>query len=95
MVSSHFSYTEEYVLDHSPHWLARKYKQAMKEKLEQNRLQALTFSRGIAIVIDALFNKGNGIDEILPPSYEEIAGEAIKSVQSEYVQTVWWKGGGS
>lgn len=94
MVSSHFGYTEDYVLHKTPFWLNRKFKQADREMYENRRMQADGIQRGITIVLDVVFNNGKEADKIMP-SYEE----ALKRLQEhkeennkdKFVTTMWWK----
>lgn len=88
VVASHFRYTEEYVLQHSPHWLKRKFKQAQKEKKEANQRRIIEGAQSLFIVLDSVFNQGKGIESILSPAEEE-RKEAVAS--AEYVAKTWWK----
>ena len=62
-VSSHYHYTEEYVLSHTPDWLKRKYEQAMEEKYNESRMHTLENYKGLMLLADSLFNKGKGFEE--------------------------------
>lgn len=89
-VSSHFGYSEEYVLDHTPEWLGRKYKHMTREKMAANRQQVLNGAQSLALVFDGMFNKGKGFAEILPPTFEEWTGNAQGVANSDYVTAQWW-----
>lgn len=94
-VSSHFNYTEEYVLDKSVNWLNRKYKQADREAFEERRLQADNVQRGITVVMDLVFNEGKQAAKLMP-SYEEVIKQMYEQNQDNkqknaFVQTMWWK----
>lgn len=91
-VSSHFGYKEEYVFNKTPEWLQRKTRQAEKEKWEENRMAVLQVTRGLAIVFDAAFNKGQGADDLMPPSYDEIMRKATQQLDDEeFITEQWWK----
>jgi hypothetical protein len=93
MVSSHFGYTEEYVMDHSPWWLIRKYKQASREKWEESRQRTIESFRSLMLLSDGLLNKGKGASEILPPPYEEAVKAAAEKEKKtkQYITGQWWK----
>lgn len=97
VVSSHFRYTEEYVMGKTPFWLSRKFLQADREMYEQKVTQAEAVSRGVSVVLDMIFNKGKQTKELLP-SYED----ALQSVQQEqsrktqddkFITSMWWEPG--
>lgn len=92
MVSSHFGYKEEYVLDKTIHWLNRKFKQADREMYEERRFQADSIQKGITVVLDVLFNEGKEAERILP-SYDEALErlEKHKNKPDKFVRTLWWK----
>ncbi|WP_153465137.1 hypothetical protein [Sediminibacillus terrae] len=95
IVSSHFGYTEDYVLDKTPQWLGRKYQQADREKYQEKQNEIDNIFRGVSLVIEGVFNEGKNADNIMLPDYEEAIRRAAKqlnnSEHSEYVSGVWWK----
>ncbi|MEN3781498.1 hypothetical protein [Priestia megaterium] len=96
-ISSHFNYTEEYVLDHSLDWVFRKYSQAHREMWEQSTIRTQEGFKSLMLVFDSLMNKGKNFDAILPPTYEkamELASDQ-KEQESEFVKGEWWLKGKS
>lgn len=91
-VSSHYGYMEEYVLDHTPAWIERKYIQAMKEKHEDHRVKILESFKGISLLVDAALNKGKNQDSLLPLPFDEYFNqvEEKKRDEKEYVEGEWW-----
>lgn len=91
-VSHHFNYTEEYVLDHTPAWIQRKYMQAARNDYEQQRTDIVTGFKSLALFIDSALNKGKGAASILPLPFDE----AIKSKkeeshpESQFKTGQWW-----
>lgn len=96
VVSSHFGYKEEYVLNKTPFWLNRKFDQADRERYEERMGMAQNVFRGINLVFDVMFNKGNGVSEILP-SYDEmkqrLESEQKQEKENEFKREIWWKPG--
>ena len=95
VVSSYFSYTEEYVLGKTPFWLERKFKQADRERYDQRLNTAYAVFQGVSLVMDAIFNKGKESNNILVP-YDEMVKrlsneEDKKSQESEFKKEIWWK----
>lgn len=92
IVSSHFGYTEEYVLDRTPEWIRRKYVQAAKEKHEAHRMNVLESFKGIALMIDSVANKGKSYDKIMPPPFDEFMDQLQEKKESknEYIEGEWW-----
>jgi hypothetical protein len=92
-VASHYGYTEEYVLSHTPEWLARKSKQAAQEKIDEHRMRIVEGFKGLALFMDMAFNKGREIDEILPPPLKRINNEkkVIEQGHQYFVEKEWWK----
>lgn len=95
-VSSHFSYTEEYVMDHSPEWLTRKYWQAMKETWEQSQMRVLEGFKSLSMLIDAVFNKGANYSAFIQDSFEDAlkTTDEQDQVQEKFVQGQWWQSKG-
>lgn len=89
-VSSYYRYTEEYVLSHTPEWLKRKYEQAVEEKYNDSRIRTFESFKGLMLLADTLFNKGQGVNEIAPP-YNEINKEKAETAQEEFVGGSWWQ----
>jgi hypothetical protein len=92
-VSSHFRYTEEYVLSHSPAWVNRKSKQAREEQYEQHTQRVMESFKGIALIVDSIFNKGQNWSELLPPSLEDALKMQGKTEEkpSQFIEGTWWK----
>lgn len=88
-MASHYGYTEEYVLSHTPEWLARKSRQAAQEKIDEHRMRIVEGFKGLALIIDLAFNKGREMDQILPP----LNMEEMNSGQPDgpFMETIWWK----
>lgn len=91
-VSSHFRYTEEYVLDHSPAWVDRKYFQALKEKWEDSQMRTLEGFKSLALLIDSVFNKGANYSAFIQGSYEEALKmeQETEEAESNFVKGQWW-----
>ncbi|MFD1423429.1 hypothetical protein ACFQ4J_06690 [Laceyella tengchongensis] len=90
-MASHYGYTEEYVLSHTPEWLARKSKQATQEKIDEHRMRIVEGFKGLALFIDLAFNKGREMDQILPPLDKEKTGSS--QPDDPFLNTMWWKSG--
>jgi hypothetical protein len=92
MVSSHFNYFEEYVLSHSPEWLFRKARQAQKERWEASRERVSEQVQGLYILLGSLFNNNQSLEDMLPPSFEEMLKTTEKKNQHPVYETeFWWK----
>lgn len=89
VVSSHFRYTEEYVLDKTLPWLKRKFRQASREKYEQRQIVSEETMRGVLAAVTNLFG-GKNVEKILLPEYEEKTHETTQPAD-EWVTTQWWK----
>lgn len=89
-VSSHFSYTEEYVLDHSPEWVDRKYWQAMKEKFDDSQARVLEGFKSLALIVDSIFNKGANYHLFVHESFEDALKQGEEKVDSNFIQGQWW-----
>lgn len=89
-VSSHYRYTEEYVLGHTPDWVKRKYEQALLEKYVSSRERTLESYKGLMLLADSLFNKGKGFDDIVP-SFEKLTKKEVETKQEEFVGGNWWE----
>lgn len=91
-VSAHFNYTEEYVLEHTPSWIQRKYIQAARDKHEDHRRGILETFKGISLLADSLLNKGKGMNEIVPPPFDEFMDQLTvkEEPKNEYVEGEWW-----
>lgn len=92
-VSSHFSYTEEYVLDHSPDWINRKYIQAAKERWKQSQTRIQEGVQSLIVMMDMAFNKGKNINQILPGSFEDAMQmqKQAHTAAKAYIKGSWWK----
>jgi len=85
------------VLEHTPDWVRRKYEQAQKEKWEESRSRITEGVTSLMLLVDGLFNKGKGSEEILPSSYEkamEAQQEQIVQKEENFVKGSWWKKSG-
>lgn len=91
-VSHHFNYSEEYVLEHTPDWIERKYIHAMKNLHEQHRMNILTGFKSISLFLDTAFNKGAMAAEILPPPFDTLLKQNSheKEQKSNYIEGQWW-----
>jgi hypothetical protein len=92
-VSSHFRYTEEYVMDHSPEWLSRKYWQALKEKWEDSQSRVLEGFKSVALFADSVFNKGKNYDMFIHNSFEEAMKTNLEEPKKDYSKFEtgqWW-----
>lgn len=80
-------------MDQTPEWLKRKFKQAEKERWEDSRLRIHEGVKSLSAVMDALFNKGNSYDKIIPLPYEEVIGkmENQNKTKTQFVSGSWWK----
>ncbi|MEH7114511.1 hypothetical protein V7124_19420 [Neobacillus niacini] len=92
-MTRHFSYTEEYVLSHSPSWLSRKFEQAKREQYEDHQTKVLQGFQSALLVLDAVFNKGKEFNKILPPSIEAAMEQSKvqEETKSKFVEGTWWK----
>ncbi|MED0739024.1 hypothetical protein [Aneurinibacillus thermoaerophilus] len=81
------------MLEHSPHWLNRKFWQAIKEKRDANRQRIMEGAQSLFILVDSIFNKGKGLKDILPDNDLKRVNDEKKEKQSQYVANVWWKPG--
>lgn len=88
-VASHFGYTEEYILSHTPEWLVRKSKQAVREKGEEHRLRIIEAFKGLALFVDLALNQGREIDQILPPFNKKETDSS--EPDGPFIETMWWK----
>lgn len=88
MVTSHFGYTEEYVLNHTPQWVNRKYRQAQREKWEKQKGNIMEGMNSILLVIDLLANKGKMVKQFFP---EESRDPKRDEHKKAFVQGIWWK----
>lgn len=90
-VSSHFRYTEEYVLDHTPAWIDRKYWQALEEKFDNSQTRVLEGFKSIALLVDSIFNKGANYSEFIQGSFKEaMKMEDKKEETGQYITGQWW-----
>lgn len=91
-VSHHFDYTEEYVLDHSPQWIERKYMQAIRTNHEKHRLDIMTGFKSMSMIADALLNKGKDANKILPPPFDEALKMNNQEAESnsQFIEGQWW-----
>lgn len=91
-VSSHFNYSEEYVLKHSFPWLKRKFKQADREDYEERKERSDESMRGVMAALSAMFGgKESDIEGILHPPYEKLVKQ--ENIQPEETWNIaqWWK----
>lgn len=93
MVSSHFGYTEEYVLEHTPAWISRKFLQAQREKFEEHQRKVFSGFQSLLLLLDATFNKGKDFDKIIPPSLEDAKEIEIQRERARetFINSQWWK----
>lgn len=89
-MSSHYGYTEEYVLGHTPDWVKRKYEQAVEEKYNESQMRSLESYKGLMLLSDTLFNKGKGFNDILPP-FKELNNKKVEAAEEKFVGGSWWK----
>ncbi|MGR5963131.1 hypothetical protein ACT7DN_30305 [Bacillus paranthracis] len=99
-VSSYYGYTEEYVLDHTPAWIKRKYKQAITEKYERHVESVYGQFKSYLLLMDSMMNEGKDFTNILPPTLDaaieqqknQAESTDAQNNQEEYVKTPWWLG---
>lgn len=96
-VSSHYGYTEEYVLSHTPYWLRRKVEQALNEKYDSHTSSVRGQYQSFLLLLDTMFNKGAEFDTILPPTREQAISRnteqsdgVVESNPNQYDKTQWW-----
>ena len=89
-MSSHYGYTEEYVLGHTPDWVKRKYEQALEEKYSVSRERTLEGYKGLMLLADSLFNQGKGFDDIVP-SFGQLTKKEVETTEEKFVGGNWWK----
>nr|DAL87885.1 MAG TPA: hypothetical protein [Caudoviricetes sp.] len=91
-VSSHFRYTEEYVLDHTFGWLKRKCLQADREQYERRKMLSDETMRGTIAALSAALGGKHAEKELLP-EYEQVMQQDHKQAESksEWVTGQWWK----
>ncbi len=93
-VSSHFRYTEEYVLDKTFNWLKRKYRQADKEIYEQRQVISEETMRGLLAAVTGIFGgKNANIEDMLLKPYDELAEQehTQETSRTQFVEGQWWK----
>lgn len=80
-------------MDHSPEWLERKYFQALKEKWERSQTRTLEGFKSLAMLIDAVFNKGANFNSFIQDSFEDAMrmNQEQQEMQSKFVKGQWWK----
>nr|WP_088325963.1 hypothetical protein [Bacillus cereus] len=85
------------MLDHTPDWIKRKYKQALQEKYEQHHNNVYGQFQSYMLLIDAMVNKGEDFTKILPPTLEEAMkqqtgneSDSTSNNQEQYDKTEWW-----
>lgn len=84
------------MLDHSVDWLHRKHKQSVKEQWERSQERVVEGFKSISLVLDGVFNKGKGMADMLPDSFEdamELNQKAVKET-SKFVSGQWWQKSG-
>lgn len=90
-VSSHFRYTEEYVLDHSFQWLQRKFAQADREEYERTKSQSDEMMRGVVAALSIVFGgKSDDVQKVLLPPYGKHR-ENAQPPNGNWRQDQWWK----
>ncbi|MDA1828529.1 MULTISPECIES: hypothetical protein [Bacillus cereus group] len=96
-VSSHYGYTEEYVLSHTPYWLRRKVEQALNEKYDSHTSSVRGQYQSFLLLLDTMFNKGAEFNTILPPTREQAisnnvqeSDEVVENNPNQYDSTQWW-----
>lgn len=77
------------MLEKSPFWVNRKYKQAHRELTFKQQSNILDVFRGALLTVDSLFNKGQLFNKILPQSQEQIEQEEHE-IESNFVSGTWW-----
>lgn len=92
-VSSHFGYSEEYILSHSPAWVNRKSGQARREQFEKHSERVLEGFKSLALLVDSALNGGKAWDKLLPSSLEEAMKLQHRNepIKSHFVTGLWWK----
>lgn len=89
-VSSHYGYTEEYVLGHTPEWVNRKYEQAVEEKFTVIRERTLEGYKGLMLLADSLFNQGKGFEDIVP-AFNQVKKKEVETAKDKFVGGNWWE----
>ena len=92
-VSKHFGYTEEYVMEHTPAWIRRKFEQSQREQFSEHQRQVFAGFQSLLLLLDGAFNKGKDFNKIMPPSLEEAMKleQQQKIAQESYIAGIWWK----
>jgi hypothetical protein len=85
-VSSHFRYTEEYVLDHTFHWLKRKCEQVSREQYERRQMTSEEMMRGVIAAISGVFGESNP-EKMLLPDYED---QTQEESTGDWITGQWW-----
>lgn len=93
VVSNYFGYTEEYVMEHTPAWVNRKFQQVQKEKFVEHQRSVFAGFQSLLLLVDAAFNKGKDFNKIMPSSLEEaIRMERQKAVATQtFISGAWWR----
>ncbi|MCQ2010543.1 hypothetical protein NOM01_11000 [Sporolactobacillus sp. STSJ-5] len=87
-VSSHFRYTEEYVINHTFHWLKRKCEQANREQYEHRQMTSEETMRGVLAAISGMFGESHP-EKMLLPDYED--NRTQEEDTGDWVTGQWWK----
>lgn len=106
-VSAHFSYTDEYIMDHSIPWLKRKYIFATNKQRDNLVEQQTVTFKAIQAVVSSFMGSKVNLEEILIPNREPSESEKylsdlietlkdgnkkVSGVDSSgYVVDEWWK----
>ena len=79
VVSSHFSYQEEYVWNKSIAWLTRKYEQALRAQHESYAQNANSITSGVfnsvMAAVSSVFGEKVDVSEMMVKGYEETLKE--------------------
>lgn len=84
------------MLEHTPDWLNRKFKQAQREQFDNHNTKVLEGFQSALLVLDSVFNKGKEFNKILPPSIEAAMEQTRvkEQIQSKFVEGTWWQSSG-
>ncbi|MFI8709939.1 hypothetical protein ACIGHG_23505 [Bacillus sp. NPDC077411] len=85
-------------MDHTPEWLIRKNKQALKDKYDKHVHTVQQQMQGYMLLFDSIFNAGRNTNDILPPTLEEAIKQQeerktntpTNNDQDQYRKDQWW-----
>lgn len=86
------------MLNHTPAWVKRKYKQAVTEKYDKHVESVYGQFKSYLLFMDSMLNEGKDFANILPPTLDAAIEQQNKQEESasttnnqeQYDKTPWW-----